>query len=246
MAAQMALTLKPTPKLEQELNEKAQAAMTALMPHLRDYLRAIDDRYFLESTYLHGMLAHIGAPELRRALQAEGEYLRLTRQMEQIGAINELIAVAAFAKPSPLDPVKVGEKGSGQACSDEDAKWSVSVDLEVVGVSVSCKSVSFELEAPLGPPLASLSAELSVDLSGSVTVFAGPKASIAGVGSSKGGLYLTANSEGIQDIGGKVEATASSGFGPVGVSHQVGEGTVSFLPGPDQGAAPGGLPVFER
>lgn len=161
-----------------------------------------------------------------------------------MGAINELVVMVTVLRPSDPRDLEDGEAGEGEACSDGDAKWTISFDIKIAEVELSCKSVSFEVEAPLGPPLVSMSAELGFDVSGSVTAFVGPKASV-GVGSAKGGFYITANSECIQDIGGKVEAKTSSGLGPVKVNHQVGEQTVSFFPGPDQGEAPGGLPVFE-
>jgi hypothetical protein len=190
------------------------------------------------------MLSHLGEPSLRKALMAEGEFIRLTRQIEQLGAINQLVPMVALAKTAVNFDVQEGKSGDGEECSDEEAKWTLSVDIKIAEVAVSCRSVSFEVEAPLGPPLVSLSAELEVELSGSVTAFVGPKGSVAGAGSAKGGLYVTANHEGIQDIGGKVAASASQGIGPITVNRQVAEQSVSFFPGPDQGEAPDGLPIF--
>ena len=250
MAEQMAITITYTTshrsrkEIDEALDEKAQLAITSLSPLLHNYLRSIDDLYAIESQYLHGMLRHIGVPALRNALIAEGEFIRLTRQLEQLGAINQLVPMVALAKPAVNFDVQEGKSGDGEECSDEDAKWTLSVDIKIAEVAVSCKSVSFEVDVPLGPPLVSLSAEVGVELSGSVTAFVGPKGSLTGVGSAKSGLYVTANSEGIQDIGGKIEATASQGIGPVTINREVAEQSVSFFPGPDQGEAPGGLPVF--
>lgn len=152
--------------------------------------------------------------------------------------------MVALAKPAVNFDVQEGKSGDGEECSDEDAKWTISVDIKIAEVEVSCKSVSFEVEVPLGPPLVSLSAEVEVELSGSVTAFVGPKGSVAGVGSAKGGVYVTANREGVQGVGGKMVATASQGIGPVAINREVAEQSVSFFPGPDQGEAPAGLPVF--
>lgn len=251
MAEQLALTVenataqRSREALDQLLEAKTKAAIAALSPLLRSYLRAIDDQFFIESSYLYGMLSHIGPSDLRTALIAEGEFIRLSRQLEQMGAINELVVMATVLKPADARDVEDGEAGEGESCSDEDAKWTVSIDIKIVEVELSCKSVSFEVDAPLGPPLVSMSAEVGFDISGSVTAFVGPKASAAGVGSAKGGLYITANGKGVQGFGGKVEAKATTGVGPITVNRQVGEQTVSFFPGPDQGEPPGGLPVFD-
>lgn len=250
MAEQLALTIenakvgRSRAELDQILEDKTKAAISALSPHLRSYLRAIDDQFFIESKYLHGMLSHIGAPALRTALIAEGEFIRLNRQIEQMGAINELVVMVTVLRPADSRELEDGEAGEGEACSDGDAKWTISFDIKIAEVELSCKSVSFEVEAPLGPPLLNLSAELGFDVSGSVTAFVGPKVD-AGVGSAKGGFYITANSECIQDIGGKVEVKTASNMGPFKVNRQVGEKTVSLFPGPDQGEAPGGLRVFK-
>ncbi len=250
MAEQLALTLSyagsqhSRREIDAALDEKAQHAISTLAPLLHNYLRAIDDLYGIESQYLHGMLSHIGAPALRKALIAEGEFIRLSRQLEQMNAINQLVPMVVLGTPGADLDVQEGENGSGEECSDEDAKWSLSVDLEIAEVEVSCKSVSVEVDVPLGPPLVSLSAELGVELSGSVTAFVGPKGSLTGAGSAKGGLYITANREGVQDIGGKIEAKVTQGVGPVTVNRKVVDQSVSFYPGPDQGEAPAGLPVF--
>ena len=248
MAAQMKITITYTTtrrsreELDEALDAEAQRAISHLSPSLRSYLRAIDDQFTLESQFLHGMMSHIGVPALRQAMVAEGESIRLTRQLQQLDAIQQLVPMVAHAKPADRFEVEEGDEGEGEDCSDEDAKWTLSVDVKIFEVEVSCRSVSFEVEGSVGP--AGISAELGIEMSGTITGFVGPKGSLEGIGSAKGGLYVTATSEGIQDIGGKMETKASSGIGPISISHQVDEKSVSFLPGPAQGDAPEGLPVF--
>ncbi len=82
-------------------------------------------------------------------------------------------------------------------------------------------------------------------MGGTVTGYIGPKGSLEGVGSAKGGLYITATREGIQDFGGKIETKASTGIGPVKINRLVDEKAISFIPGPAEGDAPNGLPVFK-
>lgn len=118
----------------------------------------------------------------------------------------------------------------------------MTADFMVVGVEISCNSVSVEAEASLAR-LVGVSAEVGVDLQGNVTIFAGPKGD-AYVAAVKSGVYVTANREGIRDAGIKSEMKVSSGAGPFKVSNKVGEATVSFLPAPDMGPRPGPLPEF--
>lgn len=66
VAEQLAITIenakirRSRAELDQILEDKTKAAISALSPHLRSYLRAIDDQFFIESKYLHGMLATSG------------------------------------------------------------------------------------------------------------------------------------------------------------------------------------------
>lgn len=238
----------PTPaELRQqaaELNGPTQSALDRTARLLENYHRALDREFTIRSSYMYGMLAHIGAPSLRTALLAEAEAVRHEMQILQFSAvINLAYTIGAMETGSPLKP-EPGENGKGPGCTDEEARWSVSVDLQVVGAEVSCNSVSLELEMPVIPPFVGVSAEVGVDTSGTMTVFVGPKVSASNVGSAKEGLYITAGKEGVRDFGGKAELKASAGFGPVSVSHKVGEGSISFVPGPDAGPPPGPLPAF--
>ncbi len=238
----------PTPaELRQqhaELNASTQAVLDHTSRLLERYHQALDREFTIRSSYMYGMLAHIGAPALRTALLAEAETVRHEMQVLQLSAVINLAnAIGAFEDATPARP-EAGENGEGPGCTDEDAKWSVSVDLHVVGVELSCNSVSLEMEAPLIPPFVGLSAEVGIDTSGTMTVFAGPKVSASNVGSAKEGLYITAGKEGVRDFGGKAELKTSAGVGPVTVSHKVGEGSISFVPGPDAGPPPGPLPAF--
>jgi tetratricopeptide (TPR) repeat protein len=229
-----------------ELNGTTQTAMSTVEPVLRQYLHALDREYTLRSSYMHGMLAHIGAPALRSALQAEAEAVRYETQQLQFAAILKLAHALGATEHFPPDKPQPGAGGKGPPCSDEDAKWSLSVDLVVVGAELSCNSVSLELEAPVIPPFVGVSAELGIDTSGTVTAFAGPKVSVSGVGSAKEGFYITGGKDGVRDFGGKAELKASTGFGPVSGSYKVGEGTISFVPSPDPGPPPGSLPTFRN
>jgi len=238
----------PTPaELRQqatELNASTQRALERTARLLENYHRALEREFALRSSYMYGMLGHIGAPSLRTALIAEAETTRNEMQVLQLSAVINLShTIGAFVDSSPAKS-EDGEAGHGPGCSDEAAKDSIGVELVVVGVELSCNSVSFEITAPVVPPFVDLSAELSLDTAGTVTVFAGPKLSSSSIGSAKEGVYLTAGKEGFRDFGLKGELKASAGVGPVTVSHKLGEGVISFVPGPDPGETPGPLPAF--
>ena len=227
-----------------ELNSTTQRAIERTSRLLASYHQALDDEFNLRSSYMYGMLGHIGAPALRTALLAEVETVRAEMQVYQLSAVlNFQHAIGAMEEASPAAPGE-GSNGKGLECSDEDAKWSVAVDLHVVGAELSCNSVSLELEMPVIPPFVGVSAEVGVDTSGTITVFVGPKISASNVGSAKEGLYITAGKDGVRDFGGKGELKTSAGIGPVSVSHKAGEGSISFVPGPDTGAPSGPMPVF--
>lgn len=238
----------PTPaELRQQATEINGPTLLALQRTARllaSYHQALDREFTIRSSYMYGMLAHIGAPALRTALLAEAEVVRHEMQVYQFSAVINLShTIGVVEEASPVRPEE-GANGKGPGCTDEEAKWSVSVDLHVVGAELSCNSVSLELEMPVIPPFVGVSAEVGVDTSGTMTVFVGPKVSASNVGSAKEGLYITAGKEGVRDFGGKAELKASAGIGPVSVSHKVGEGSISFVPGPDAGPPPGPLPAF--
>lgn len=227
-----------------ELNATTQAAIDHLSPLLTQYHAAVDREYTIRSSYMHGMLAHIGAPALRTALLAEAETARHEAQLYLYASVLSLAPAIGAMEVAPPVANEAGAQGNGPPCSDDDAKWSVTVDVELFEVELTCNSVSCEVSAPLAPPLVQGSLELGVDTSGTMSVYAGPKVSVPGIGSVKEGLYVTAGKEGFRDFGGKVEAKVSGGIGPVSVSRKVVDSSVSFIPGPDPGAAPGPLPKF--
>ena len=227
-----------------ELNTTTQRALERTSRLLENYHHALDREFTLRSSYMHGMLAHIGAPALRTALLAEAEAVRYEMQHLRLSSVINLShAIGAPEEASSIKP-DAGEAGRGPSCSDEDAKKSISVDVEICSVEVSCNSVSLEIEELVIPPWVTLSAEVSLETSGTVTIFAGPKLSVTGTGSAKEGVYLTAGKDGVSDFGVKSELKASRGVGPISVSHKIGEGKISFLPGPDTGPPAGPLPAF--
>ncbi|HEY0864842.1 MAG TPA: hypothetical protein VGD97_12115 [Lacunisphaera sp.] len=238
----------PTPaELRQqavELNGPTRGALERTSRLLESYHQALDREFTIRSSYMYGMLAHIGAPALRTALLAEAEAVRHEMQIYQLSAVINLANTIGVAEDASAAKPELGANGRGPGCTDEEAKWSVSVDLHVVGAELSCNSVSLELEMPVIPPFVGVSAEVGVDTSGTMTVFVGPKVGASNVGSAKEGLYITAGKEGVRDFGGKAELKTSAGIGPVSVSHKVGEGSISFAPGPDAGPPPGSLPSF--
>jgi hypothetical protein len=237
----------PTPaELRQqcrELNVPAQRALERTSRLLQSYHQALDREFTIRSSYMHGMLAHLGAPALRSALLAEAETVRNEMQVLQLSAVINL--AHTLGAPEETAPVKSapGAAGHGPGCSDEQAKKSLSVDLIVVGVELSCKSVSVEANIPLAP-LLGLSAEVGIDTSGAVTAFAGPKFGADMVGSAKNGLYITASKDGVREFGAKLEVKASAGAGPVTANRQIAESNITFVPGPDPGPPPGPLPAF--
>lgn len=227
-----------------ELNSTTQRALERTSRLLASYHQALDDEYNLRSSYMYGMLGHIGAPGLRTALLAEAESVRAEMQVAQLSAVlNHQHTIGSMDEAKAFAP-EDGTNGKGLECSDEDAKWSVGVDLHVVGAELNCNSVSLELEMPVIPPFVGVSAEVGIDTSGTVTVFVGPKVSASNVGSAKDGLYITAGKDGVRDFGGKAEVKTSQGIGPITVNQKIGEGSVSFLPGPDTGEPSGPMPVF--
>ena len=229
-----------------ELNATTQKAMNGVEPPLRQYLQALSREYLLRSSYMLGMLKYIGAPPLRAALQAEAESVRFATEQAQFAAILRLAHTIGAMEEYPPRKPEIGIKGNGPPCSDDQAAWSVNADLGLLGVEISCTSVSLEVEAPLVPPFAGLSGEIGLDTSGAVTLFAGPKASLQNVGSAKTGVYLVAGKEGMRDWGAKMEVKSSTGFGPMSVNRKLSESSVSFLPGPDPGNPPGPLPAFRN
>jgi tetratricopeptide (TPR) repeat protein len=231
-------------KYAKELNASTQVAIERTSKLLENCHHALEREFTIRSSYMYGMLGHIGAPALRTALLAEAEAVRNEMQVEQLSAVINLSpTIGAMTNPSPRKP-EDGAKGKGPGCSDDDAKWSMGVDLHVIAAELSCNSVSLELEMPVIPPFAGVSAEVGIDTSGTITVFVGAKVSANNVGSAKEGLYVTAGKDGVRDFVGKAELKTSSGIGPVSVNLQVGSSSISFIPGPDAGPPPGRMPTF--
>lgn len=232
-------------RVNEQLDAVTQKGMDELRGPLRAYFRALDQEYGLRSAYMHGMLAYIGHPGVRDALLSEAESMRYAMQVRQLDAIALMRQTMDMRHGDYFGTgrrVGDGAAGSGPPCSAADQDWSMTADFIVVGVEISCNSVSVEAEASLAK-LVGVSAEVGVDLQGNVTIFAGPKGD-AYVAAVKSGVYITANREGIRDAGIKSEMKVSSGAGPFKVSNKVGEATVSFLPAPDMGPPPGPLPEF--
>jgi tetratricopeptide (TPR) repeat protein len=227
-----------------ELNASTQQALERTSRLLTAYHHALEREFVLRSSYMYGMLGHIGAPSLRTALLAEAESVRHEMQALQLSAVINLSTAIGAPVDGSEGKVEAGEAGHGPGCTDDNAKYSVSVDLEVVGVELSCNSVSLEISAPVVPPFIDVSAEVGLDTSGVVTVFAGPKVSPGLKGAAKGGVYLSADKEGFRDFGVKGEVKMAAGMGPVTVNQKMGESVISFVPGPDPGPAPGPLPAF--
>ena len=223
-----------------ELNVPAQNAMNRLRPLLKRYFVAIDTDYTLNTSVMNGMLSHVGPGSLRTALVASAEAARANAEQARYAAIsNQLNLLGGFRDPKALSRAE-GEDGKGGDCTDEQAKFSLSVDLGVVGVEISCNSLSVEVEEPLLPPVLSASAEIGIDTKGVVTAFVGPKQNI-GVGTMKEGIYVTVDENGFRDAGGKVESKAFAGAGPVSTAYKTGEWSGSFFPGP----SPAGMPRWD-
>lgn len=227
-----------------ELNATTQVALERTSRLVEKYHQALEREFTLRSSYMHGMLGHIGAPALRAALLAEAEVVRFEMQVAQLSAVINLAnAIGAPTDDGTVKP-EAGEAGKGPPCSDENSKWSMTADLEIFSVELTCNSVSLEVEKDVIPEVLTLSGELSLETNGTVSIFAGPKASLLGVGSAKGGAYVSVGREGVRDIGVKAELKASAPVGALPLSYKVAESKVSFLPAPDPGPPPGALPVF--
>lgn len=227
-----------------ELNATTDQALASVGRLLQSYHGALDREFNIRSAYMNGMLAHIGDPRLRTALAAEAEAVRHEMEADKLAAvINLLSAIGAFEETAP-NAAKRGKDGQGPQCDDNDGKASVSVDAVLVEVEFTCTSVSLELNASI-VPLVGVSAELGVDVSGTVSAFIGPKVD-AKVWSYKDGIFVTAGKEGLRGAGFKGEMKGSTGFGPVKINQKIDETAVTFLPAPDPGPPPGPLPIFQN
>jgi tetratricopeptide (TPR) repeat protein len=229
----------------QELNGPTDDALNSVEGLLAAYHDAVGREYLLHSAVMHGMLSVVGAPELRTVLKSAAEEARYKAEADMLSAVANLFnTVGAVYDPNRIN-LEDGKAGSGAPCSDEQAKFSVSLNLGPAGVEINCNSVSLELEAEVIPEVLGVSGEIGMDLSGEVTGFIGPKQSLPGVGSAKEGFYMKAGRDGLRDIGVKAEMKSSYGVGPVSASYKVGEVACSFLPAPRTAVhAPGALPEF--
>lgn len=101
LAEQMEITIsyatahRSRKEIDEALNERAQRAISALSPSLRNYLRAIDDLYAIESQYLHGMLSHIGVPARGRP------WSRKARPSASPARSNNLVRSTNWSRWSP-------------------------------------------------------------------------------------------------------------------------------------------------
>lgn len=230
-----------------ELNGPTDEALNSIEGLLAAYHDAVGREYLLHSAILHGMLSVVGAPELRTVLQNAAEEARYKAEADLLSAVTNLFATLGAQYDPKEVPLEKGEPGSGPPCSDEQAKFSVTLNLGPAGVELNCNSVSLELEAEVIPEVLGVSGEIGMDLSGEVTGFIGPKQSIPGMGSVKEGFYVKAGRDGLRDVGVKAEMKSSHGVGPVTTSYKAGEVAYSFLPGPRTASpAPGALPQFNR
>jgi tetratricopeptide (TPR) repeat protein len=228
-----------------ELNGPTDDALNSIEALLAAYHDAVGREYLLHSAIMHGMLSVVGAPELRTVLKTAAEEARYRAEADMLSAVTNLFdTMGAPYDPKPLG-LEEGKAGSGPPCSDEQAKFSVTLNLGPAGVEINCSSVSLELEAEVIPEVLGVSGEIGMDLNGEVTGFIGPKQSMPGVGSAKEGFYMKAGRDGLRDIGVKAEMKSSHGVGPVSTSYKVGEVACSFLPAPRTAVhAPGALPEF--
>jgi tetratricopeptide (TPR) repeat protein len=232
-----------------QLNATTQGAIDEVNPVLTAYHHALEREWTLRSSYMHGMLGYIGPPTLRTALIAESESVRLSMHVEQLSAVINLApAIGEFDTDDQRAP-EPGERGQGPECTEEAAKKSFEVDIQVLSIEISCDSVSLEVElgkaeGPLGG--GAMSVELGASTSGEVTAFVGPKATAVGVGSVKGGLYVSANTREFTGAGFKSEVKNMTPGGPLKVKYRSDETVVNFVPGPESLPAPGPLPVFTQ
>ena len=232
-------------KFAEELNGPTDAALNSIEGLVAAYHDAVGREYLLHSAIMHGMLSVVGAPELRTVLKTAAEEARRKAETDMLSAVTNLFATLGASYDPNRITLEEGKAGSGPPCSDEQAKFSASLNLGPAGVEINCNSVSLELEAEVIPEVLGVSGEIGLDLSGEVTGFIGPKQSLPGVGSAKEGFYMKAGRDGLRDIGVKAEMKSSYGVGPVSASYKVGEVACSFLPAPRTAVhAPGALPVF--
>lgn len=148
------------------------------------------------------------------------------------------VSPAAVPAPAAVAPPPMA------LCTPATAKGSLEVDLVKVpirtaavarpeiGVSmeVSCDKIALEMDGMVGVGLDNVAqigvggfAEASRDRGGDVTIFGGAKQT-GTVGQTRGsareGIYLTFDSEGLKEIGAKVDSAQRAGGGPAGMKLQ--------------------------
>jgi hypothetical protein len=141
--------------------------------------------------------------------------------------------------------IKVDAPACSAASQWGSGKWKFS---DAFSMEVTCGKVKFVVEYSI-PGIRKISwgpisdvgldlgmhAEAEITMSGTVTVFAGPKGAIqgkiGGVGADfgvKDGLYAVIGKDGIQDAGFRVVIGGGIGGGPAGGTHDVDQMDFSF------------------
>lgn len=101
-----------------------------------------------------------------------------------------------------------------------------------LSVSLSCEGVEVEVST-LGPLKGFAAVEATWD--GKVTVYAGAKQEIGGIGpipgvSAQEGIYITGDKNGITDVGARVKFEAFKEIGPVKVKQTIDTMNFSLMP----------------
>lgn len=227
-----------------EALSKAAAPQRRLEQAYRDYFA----EWHLLATALAGRVGDASWREVFR-LSIERQRLYYQQRLLNVVSMHAFVGHYAYADfadyPPSDDPV-----AQGMAPCDSSRSVGFGINKagfgEVVpfdlGVELTCEGFSVEAAIDVMPML-SVSGELGFDTKGQFSAFVDPKfdASYRGTGMTmKDGFFLTANRDGVQEVGAKIEVKGNSNQGPFAVSQKIAETSVSFLPAP-RNAPPEGL-----
>lgn len=188
---------------------------------------------------LTGLVANVSDP-----LAYQGLLLELDSQMQMGIIIQDQLAMAELgamlwvhvevARPrglaGELPPLQAEQLPDPLACP-LTGPYKVSLNLEF-----NCEKIGVALSK--GLRFLDLFAELELEYSGKVTVFAGAKVDVgagglSAAGAAKSGLYFSVTREGVGDVGAKVSASHVAAAVPLlfGIAlERESESSVSFVP----------------
>lgn len=195
-----------------------------------------------EGPYHASARAQIEAAVLRHVAQAQGEI----SDAFGWGASPAGLCLDGSGGEPVVPEVSADIPACGPGSQDYSGKWSFGGGFSVEATCgkvkfvaefdvLSTRRTSFGADLPLEANLG-MHAEAEFSIDGTVTVFAGPKAGVAGqIGNFGGdfgvkdGLYLVVGSEGVRDFGMRVVVGGGATAGQGGITHDVEVMDFSFV-----------------